>query len=64
MPRTVREEIAIEQRGVKGTADKRGSNEVYSFETEHPNAQAQILRMFPYMREKHPEIARSLGYNV
>jgi hypothetical protein len=49
---------------VKGTADKRGSDDPRGIEHESFEAQTVILRMFPYLREKHPEIARAHGYEV
>lgn len=37
---------------VKGTADKRGSDEPKGFEHESPEAQAALLRLFPYLRDQ------------
>jgi hypothetical protein len=55
MPRTVRGEIAAEQRL---EAPQTG------IEHESFEAQAVMLRMFPYLRDKHPELAREHGYEV
>jgi hypothetical protein len=49
---------------VKGTADKRGSDDPQGFEHESPEAQAALLRFFPYLRALHPESARANGYEV
>jgi hypothetical protein len=56
MPRTVRGEIAAEQR--------LGQPAPWRLEDDTFEAQAVMLRLFPYLREKHPEIARAHGYEV
>jgi hypothetical protein len=56
MPRTVRGEIAAEQR--------LGQPAPFSIEDESHEAQATMFKMFPYLRDKHPELAREHGYEV
>lgn len=64
MAKTLKATLAREDRGIKSTSNKRGSDEPSGFEAESPEAQAALLRMFPYLREQHPELARSLGYSA
>lgn len=56
--------IRNEDGPVRGTATKRGSDDPRGFEHESPEAQATMLRLFPYLRKQHAELARSLGYEV
>jgi hypothetical protein len=57
--------IRNEDGPVRGTATKRGSDDVYrGIEHESFEAQATMFRMFPYLREQHPELARQHGYEV
>ena len=56
MPRSVRGEIAAEQR--------LGQPAPFNLEDESFEAQAKMLKMFGYLRAMYPELAREHGYEV